>query len=117
MDKIVTYSLNENFIENLADFVEKNFLKDSPDISRLAFVFEGKRPALFLKKALSKRIGKSFFSPTFFSIDEFIEYTLSKKTPFIKIPNLESWYMIYTLAKKIAPEVVKGREKFSQFLP
>jgi len=117
MDKIVTYSLNENFIENLAGFIEKNFLKNSPDISRLAFVFEGKRPALFLKKALSKRIGKSFFSPTFFSIDEFIQYTLSKKTPFIKIANLESWYIIYALARKIAPEVVKGREKFSQFLP
>jgi len=117
MDKIVTYSLNENFIENLADFIEKSFLENSPDISRLAFVFEGKRPALFLKKALSKRIGKSFFSPTFFSIDEFIQYTLLKKTPFIKIANLESWYMIYTLARKIAPEVVRGREQFSQFLP
>ena len=113
MDKIVTYSLNENFIENLADFIEKSFLENSPDISRLAFVFEGKRPALFLKKALSKRIGKSFFSPTFFSIDEFIQYTLLKKTPFIKIANLESWHTIYTLARKIAPEVVVGREQFS----
>jgi len=42
MDKIITYSLNENFIENLADFIEKSFLKNSSDISRLAFVFEGK---------------------------------------------------------------------------
>lgn len=85
MDKIVTYSLNEDFIENLVDSIEKNFLNNSPDISRLAFVFEGKRPALFLKKALSRRIGKSFFSPTFFSVDEFIQHTLLQKTPFTKV--------------------------------
>ncbi len=117
MDKIVTYSLNEDFMENLVDSIEKNFLDNSPDISRLAFVFEGKRPALFLKRALSRRIGKSFFSPTFFSIDEFIQYTLLQKTPFTKITSLESCHAIYTLAREIAPEVVRGREQFSQFLP
>lgn len=117
MDKIVACSLNENFIKNLADLIERDFLDNNADISRLAIVFEGKRPALFLKKVLSKRIGKSFFSPTFFSIDEFIQYTLLKKTHFTKIANLESWHTIYTLARKIAPEVVRGREQFSQFLP
>jgi len=117
MNKIITCSLNENFIENLADFIEKNFLDNNADISRLAFVFEGKRPALFLKKALSKRMGESFFSPTFFSIDEFIQDTLAKKSHFTNIVNLESWHTIYTLAKKTAPEVVRGREQFSQFLP
>ena len=27
MDKVVTYNLDEDLIQNLADFVEKNFLK------------------------------------------------------------------------------------------
>ena len=66
MDKIVTCSLNENFIKNLADFIERDFLDNNADISRLAIVFEGKRPALFLKKVLSQRIGKSFFFTNLF---------------------------------------------------
>ncbi|MEA3368949.1 MAG: PD-(D/E)XK nuclease family protein [Candidatus Ratteibacteria bacterium] len=117
MDKAITYNLNEDFIENLAGFVDDNFIKKGADISRLAFVFEGKRPALFLRRALLKRTGGSFFSPAFFSIDEFVRYALSKKTPFEKMPNMESWYMFYNLVKNIAPEILKGREKFSEFLP
>ncbi len=52
MDKIITYDLADNFIDKLAEFVEENYLKQGRDISRLAFVFGGKRPALFLKKEL-----------------------------------------------------------------
>ena len=117
MNKIVTCGLNENFIGKLTDFVEENFPEYPSGINRLAFVFEGKRPALFLQKSLSERIEKSFFAPSFFSIDEFVQYTLAKKTPFTKIPNMECWYMIYSLARDIAPGIIKGREKFSQFLP
>jgi len=117
MSKIITYNLNENFIESLAGYIDENFLKKGSDLSCLLFVFEGKRPSLFLKRALSKKIGRGFLSPKFFSIDEFIQYTLSKKFPFTKIPNMESSYMIYALAKKLAPEIIKGRERFSEFLP
>ena len=117
MDKIVSYNLNEDFIQKLADFVDENFLKKGSDISKLAFVFPGKRPALFLRKALAKKTGGSYFPPKFFPIDSFIDYVLLKKTPFVKMPNMESWYTIYNLAKDIAPEIIKGREKFSQFLP
>ena len=117
MERIITYNINEDFMRKLTDFVDENFIKNGTDLSRLAIVFEGKRPPLFLRKALSKRIGESYFPPKFFSIDSFIEYTLSKETPFVKMSNMESYYTIYVLAKEIAPEIVKGREKFSQFLP
>ena len=117
MDKAAAYNLTEDFIEKLAGFVDDNFIKKGTDISRLAFVFEGKRPALFLRRALLKRTGGSFFSPAFFSIDEFVRYALLKKTPFEKMPNMESWYMFYNLARDIAPEILKGREEFSEFLP
>lgn len=117
MEKIVSYSLNEDFIQKLADFVDENFIKKGSDLSRLAFVFPGKRPALFLRKALSKKVKGIFFPPKFFPINSFIDYVLSKKAPFIKMPNMESYYIIYALAKNIAPEIIKGREKFSQFLP
>ncbi len=117
MSKIITYSLNENFIEKLTGYIEENFLKKDFDLSRLAFVFEGKRPALFLRKALSKKIGGSFSSPVFFSIDEFIDYLLLKKRSYTRLSLMESSYMIYTLAKKLAPEIIRGKEKFSEFLP
>ena len=117
MDKVVTFALTENFIERLANYIDENFIKRGADMTRLCFVFEGKRPSLFLKKALSKRMNKSYFPPKFFSIDEFVQYTLAKKTHFKRISNMESWYLIYNLAKDITPEIVKTREKFSQFLP
>jgi len=117
MDKIITYNLAEDFIGNLVDFTENNFLKQGKDISRIAFIFGGKRPALFLKKEFSKKIKKGFFPPQFFSMDEFIEYIVAKKGPFLKISDLDACFIIYNLLKSIAPGILKGRESFSEFLP
>lgn len=117
MDRIITYNLSENFIEKLAEFISENFLKQNKDISRLAFVFGGKRPSLFLKRELSSRIKKSFYPPAFFSVDEFIEFVLLKKEAFTKISELDAAYIIYNLAKTIAPDILKYRESFALFLP
>ncbi|OGS21434.1 MAG: hypothetical protein A3J83_08460 [Elusimicrobia bacterium RIFOXYA2_FULL_40_6] len=117
MNRIVTYNFGENLIQNLADFVDKNYLQKNRDISRLAFVFGGKRPSLFLKKELAKRSGKSFFSPKFFSINEFIQYIVQKKDNYTALSDLDMSYCIYNIAKKAVPEILKGKEKFSQFLP
>lgn len=117
MDKIITYSFGEDFIGNLAYFVEENFLKKNKDISRLCFVFGGKRPALFLKKELANRMKKSFFPPNFFSMDEFIEYVTAKKELFSKITDMDACFIIYNLTKKISPDILIKREKFSEFLP
>ena len=117
MDKIVTYNLSESFIKNLSSFIEENFLQKAVDLARIAIVFGGKRPALFLNRELSKRIKKSFSAPRYFSMDEFIEYIVSQKEPFSKISDLDACFAIYNLARKISPGIVKKRERFSQFLP
>ncbi|MFH1248460.1 MAG: PD-(D/E)XK nuclease family protein [Candidatus Omnitrophota bacterium] len=117
MDKVISFSLSDNFIECLADLVEKEFLKKDGDLSRICFVFGGKRPALFLKKELSKRIKKCFFPPQFFTIDEFIEYALAKNERFTKIRDLDACYLIYSLAREVSPKVLAGRSSFSEFLP
>ncbi|MEA3306060.1 MAG: PD-(D/E)XK nuclease family protein, partial [Candidatus Omnitrophota bacterium] len=117
MEKAAAYNLKDDFIEKLAGFIEENFIRKGSDLSRLALVFPGKRPALFLRRALSGRIKKSFIPPRFYSIDSFVDYTLAKEKPFSKMPDMEACYIIYSLAKKIAPEIIKGREKFSRFLP
>ncbi len=117
MEKAVTYNLKDNFIEKLTDFIEENYINKGADLSRLALVFPGKRPALFMRRALSRRTKKGFIPPRFFPINGFLDYTLAKRAPFSKMPEVEACYIIYSLAKDIAPGIVKGREKFSQFLP
>ncbi len=117
MERVVSYSLGEDFIAGLAEFIEKNYLRQGRDINRLAFVFGGKRPALFLKKELSRRIKRGFFPPCFFSMDEFVGYLLSKKEKFSPVSDLEASFIIYRLAQKIVPDILAGRNSFSQFLP
>ena len=117
MKKNITYSLADNLIPKIASLIEKEFIEKGKDLSRLAIVFGGKRPSLFLKRELSKKIKKSFFPPAFFSIDEFVEYALSKKASIRRISELDACYIIYALAKKIAPEILKGNKNFSRFLP
>jgi len=117
MERITTCSLQDDFIENLTDFIEKEFLKSGKDLSRLAFVFGGKRPALFLKRNLARKIKTGFIPPRIFSMDEFIEYIVSLKHPVLKIAELDACFAVYNLAKKISPDILKDRRSFPKFLP
>ncbi|MCM8781032.1 MAG: hypothetical protein NC908_03830, partial [Candidatus Omnitrophica bacterium] len=115
MQRIITYSLKDDFIKRLADFIETNYINQ--DLTRLALVFGGKRPALFLKRELAARLKRSFLPPRFFSIDEFVEYIVSKDLPLLKITDLDACYIIYNLAKEISEDILKDRKRFCQFLP
>ncbi|VAX36751.1 hypothetical protein MNBD_UNCLBAC01-1265 [hydrothermal vent metagenome] len=117
MSQIITTSFCDNFIDKLADYIEEHYLKTGKDLSRLAIMFGGRRPPLFLKRELAKRIGRSFYPPAFFTIDEFIHYVIRKKEIFHDAVDLNSCFLLYQLAKKVAPEILKGRETFAQFLP
>lgn len=117
MEKVISYSLSENYIYNLASFIEENYIQQDKDISKLALVFGGKRPELFLKRELAARIGKTFFGPKFFSMDEFAEYILAKNEPFRKISDLDSCFLIYRLSREIAPDILREKESFALFLP
>ncbi|MBI4708074.1 MAG: PD-(D/E)XK nuclease family protein [Candidatus Omnitrophica bacterium] len=117
MDKIITYKLSDNFIEKLCGFAKENFIGKGRDISRVCFVFGGRRPGLFLKRQLGQVFNKGFISPAFFSIDEFVQYILEKKSACGKISDLEAAFMIYKLAQEIAPDILKERESFARFLP
>ncbi|RLG57343.1 MAG: hypothetical protein DRN95_05665, partial [Candidatus Hydrothermarchaeota archaeon] len=117
MKMVVTYSFAENFIERVAEFICENYLKRDKDLSRVVCVFGGKRPALFLRKKLTERIKGSFFPPRIFSIDEFIDYIVTKDKVLMKIGELEACYFIYLLAKEYLQELLSGRTYFSDFLP
>jgi len=117
MNKTITYSFHDNFIEKAADYILGNFAGNGRDFGRIACVFGGKRPALFLNRALAKRIKGSFIPPRVFSIDEFMRYLVSLDTSLSVISELDACYVVYALARKIAPAIVRGRDSFKDFLP
>ncbi len=117
MENIFTFDLTDNFIERLADVILEEYSAKGFDFSRLAFVFGGKRPQLFLKKELASRIKGPFISPAFFSMDEFMGYCLAKKARLKRISDLDGAYLAYNLTKELAPDILKGREDFCRFIP
>lgn len=112
-----TLAFGLDFIEELVSYMEKKYSFESKDLSRVAIVFGGKRPSLFVKRELNRRLKGSFYPPRFFSIDEFISYTARKAESFTSGVDLDQCYLLYKLAKTHAPQILKGRETFSQFLP
>jgi len=116
MERIITYNFGEDFIARLSNFLVKNFLKSNNDLSHIGCVFGGRRPALFLQRELSKNINKAYLPPHFFSMDEFVD-SLSYPQSQYKINDLDACFLIYTLAKKHLPKLMRQRESFSAFLP
>jgi ATP-dependent helicase/nuclease subunit B len=117
MDKIINLGLKDNFIQTVANRIVNDYIANGLDLGRLAFVFGGRRPELFLKRELAKKIKKGFVSPAFFSMDDFIDFVLSETVVFSKINDLEAVYLLYRLAREKAPQVLKGKDSFSVFLP
>jgi len=117
MNRIKAYSFCEPFIGNLVDYIEEHFFEKGRDLSRLAIVFGGKRPALFTKRELAKRLKASFYAPVFFTIDDFVNYTARKQEAFQPTQDLEICYALYHIAQKVAPQLLEKRKSFAQFLP
>lgn len=116
MERVISYSLGENFIANLADFLSNNFTEHGNDLSRIGCIFGGRRPALFLQRELSKKLGKAYRPPRFFSMDEFIDYLVLPGAG-QKINDLDAGFIVYSLAKKYLPGLSRQRKSFSAFLP
>ncbi|MCR4338147.1 MAG: hypothetical protein NUV91_10120, partial [Candidatus Omnitrophica bacterium] len=114
---IFTVGFCEPFLSRLVEHLRERYLKDSNDLSRIAIVFGGKRPSLFLTRALAQQHGKPFIPPHFFTIDEWIRHVVWQKQHFAQAPDLDQSYLIYKLSQDLAPEILKGRKTFAQFLP
>lgn len=114
---IFVYDLGENVIERLADYIISCKKDSSLDFSRTACVFGGRRPGLFLRKSLAARLGKSFYPPCVFTIDDFMERVINSQVPVKKIGELEAAYRIYKIVQSKVPYILKSRDSFSQFMP
>ncbi|MCK5213772.1 MAG: PD-(D/E)XK nuclease family protein [Candidatus Omnitrophica bacterium] len=117
MDKLITFSFRDNYLEKLTDYIQQNYASKGGDLSRLAVVFGGKRPALFLKRHLAKKIGRHFYPPKMFAIDQFIADIVKSQETVETALDLDHCYLLFRLAKEITPQILKGREDFAQFLP
>ncbi len=117
MSKIITVPFTEDFIDHLADYIHQNYILKGIDLRKLAVIFGGRRPALFLKRALAARSKKVFYPPTFFTIDEWMAHIVASQKETQPLSGLDHYYLIYQLALKHTPELLKGRERFCSFLP
>jgi len=115
--KITTYSFCESFTDRLVDYLQKQYIDRGTDLSRVAIVFGGKRPALFVKRDLAKLFRHSFYPPRFFTIDEFVQYVVGQSESFSHAQDLDNCFLLYQLAQKVTPQILKGRETFAHFLP
>jgi CRISPR/Cas system-associated exonuclease Cas4 (RecB family) len=117
MDKVISYNFGCDIIPELADYILTNYKNPENDYTRIGVVFGGKRPALFLKRELARKLNSAFYPPRCFSIEEFLNYLISKKEIFRYGNDLEFCYWLYQLCKEKSPQILNGREKFYQFLP
>lgn len=112
--KFYTFPFSEDFLEKIANFL-KEYFHFKKDLSKVAVVFGGKRPHLFLNKKIASKLKKPFLSFQYFSIDRFMEYIVKKKDPRFKIiSELEAVFMIYNLMKDKFSYFVKDKN-FAQF--
>jgi CRISPR/Cas system-associated exonuclease Cas4 (RecB family) len=114
--KVLNYSFGCDLIEEIADVLYKDFYKNDKSLERVACVFGGKRPGLFLKDRLWRKIKKSFIPPVIFSMDQFMHYIVSKQSPVIKIPDLELYHFIYQISRKKLKFLNSKQLNFSKFL-
>ncbi|MFA5373842.1 MAG: hypothetical protein WC354_06650 [Candidatus Omnitrophota bacterium] len=117
MDKVITYGFKDNFIAKISDFLCQNYAGKERDFSRIALVFGGKRPALFMKRELANRIKKAYLPPEFYSMDEFVRSIALVEPGYPPISVMDGCFLLYTICREILPEMLKGRERFSQFYP
>jgi len=117
MSKIITIPFTEDFIERLADYIDQEYLKKGKDLRKVALVFGGQRPYLFLKRALAKRMKKAFYPPVFFTIDQWMTNIVNSNKSTRSISQLDHCYLIYQLAAKHTPQLLEGRTRFASFLP
>ena len=84
--------LGTDFIDETAAFI----LRDGRPLHRIAVVFPGKRPALYLRRRLAELLNKPFYAPAFFSMEAFIDHTASGTHPdFTDVEYHDAIWLLY----------------------
>ncbi len=117
MSQIITVPFTDAFLPQVVDYVFRYYQTQQKDLARLCLVFGGRRPSLFIKRDLARRIGKAYVPPKFFTIDEWMAYVAYGEDVPRRGSELDHAFAIYQLAMSLCPWVCRGRESFAQFLP
>lgn len=110
-EKIIILNSDEDLIEKIVFLLDgKNY-----DFSDNLVIFPGKRPAHYLRRAISERLKKPFIPPKIFSADEFIDFLFHKIDKSKPIEPLDAVTIIYEICKE--EDFVKPYfKKFDNFL-
>lgn len=114
MSQIFNISINDNIVEYTTNHILK-ICPNNMDFSAMAIVMPSKRPGLFIKKELSKKIKSSFIPPKFFTIDELVFETDKKYGRKILVSSIDSAYMIYQIVKNNIKGYEFSKSTFSEF--
>ena len=105
--------LDKNLIEYTANYILNS--NKNLNFENTAIIMPSKRPVLFIKKQLSKKIKKAFVPPCFFTFDELVEEISLKLLNKIVISKIDINYIIYNIVKKYVPNFYKSKKSFSGF--
>lgn len=111
--KIINIALHENIVKFTADHIMS--LGKETDFSGTAVIMPSKRPALFIKKELSKNINKAFIPPDFMTFDDVVNNITADYMNLQKISEIDSAYIIYGIVKKNISEFFNDSNSFAGF--
>jgi hypothetical protein len=106
---VINIDIQENIINFTSDYILKSKKK-------IALITGGHSPFLFIKKNLAQKQRKSFFSPEFFTIYEYVEKIIFDNTEFVKISDIEAAFVIFRIIKKEEPHLLNGKTSFASFI-
>jgi len=95
-EQIIAVDSSDDLIQKVIEILDK----EGDDYSKNIIVFPGKRPSLYLKKALAQKIKHSFVPPDVFSADEFINFLFKKISNASQIEAIEAVGIIYKICLK-----------------
>lgn len=111
--QIFNIALNDDIVFYTANHIIK--LTDEYQINDILILTPSKRSALFLKKEMAKQINKAFVPPTFVTLDELVSDISTQTLNLMEISQMDSVYIIYTIVKEIAPQLLNKEQSFSNF--
>ncbi len=110
---IINLTINDNIVAKTANHI-LDLQKNGVSFEEIAVVMPSKRPSLFIKRELSRKIKKSFIPPKFLTFDELID-EIDKQNNISKISNIDSAYTIYETVKTGIGKNAFAQFKFSEF--
>ncbi len=111
--RIINIALHEDIVKFTAAHIRS--LCGTADFSSAAVIMPSKRPALFIKRELSKNLNRSFIPPSFMTFDDIVSDITAAHFNLKRISEIDSAYIIYDIVKKNIPQFFEEKNSFAGF--